>query len=298
MEENTNTPEVNTEVETSTNSVDVAGDRWTPESTSKLNYDETTLSEDDDIEVEKEKVEPEAKPTEKPNKEEKPQEQNLSQEELKTLQSEYNEMKMFFENIQKNPAILKDLYEKFVPQQQQQVQQPQTKLQEEPQKTWEDFSDEEFNDPKSFANGIRQRMMSEVQSQVKPVIEFANYMAQYLPHMQNAIQSFYIEQGNRAMSDLRSEYGNDIEPFLKEGTQECKAFAEKIKNNPQLTPKEAFLLVKPQFIKKEVDAKVANTLAQKRNQSLSSSSSRNGLAQPTKVTSIGDAIAKALKEHE
>lgn len=300
MDENTvTTPEVSTNVEQNTKSVDVAGDRWTPESTSKLNYDQTKLNDDED-EFESEKQNDEAiketeeKPKEEPEKQVEP---TLNAEELKTMQSEYNEMKMFFENIQKNPAILKDLYEKFVPQQQQPIQQ-QPKPQEAPQKTWEDFSDEEFNDPKSFANGIRQRMMSEVQTQVKPVIEFANYMAQYLPHMQNAIQSFYVEQGNKAMSDLRNEYGNDIEPFLKEGTQECKSFSEKIRNNPQLTPKEAFLLVKPQFIKKEVDAKVANSLAQKRGQSLSSSSSRNGLAQSTRITSIGDAIAKTLKDLE
>lgn len=297
MEENINTPEVNAEVETNTNVVDVAGDKWTPESTSKLNYDQTKLDEEDDFELSQKSEEPKEEKIEEPKAEEKSQEQSLSSEEIKTLQSEYNEMKTFFENIQKNPTILKDLYEKFVPQQQQPVQQ-QPKQLEVPQKTWEDFSDEEFNDPTAFANGIRQRMLSEVQNQVKPVIEFANYMAQYLPHMQNAIQSFYVEQGNRAMSELRNEFGSEIEPYLKEGTIECKQFADKIRNNPQLTPKEAFLLVKPQFIKKEVDAKVANSLAQKRNQSLSSSSARNGLAQSTKITSIGDAIAKALKEHE
>lgn len=289
--ENENTPMPNTETSATTSPetvTNLAGDTWTPSSTESLANDETRVYDENGDEMSFDVPKEEEKTEHEEIKKEEPEAQpEFDKAKFEEMSKEYNEMKSFFENAQRNPEVLKQLYDNFSKQSNPNQTQPQVT-----NSTWDKFDDVELDDPAKFAQGIRSRMQAEIQ----PIREFISYLSQYMPHIQSLVQSSAVNNVNKIISDFSEKYGDEAKTFLKEGTKEFNALTAKIQNNPQLSLEEAFLLVKPQFINKQVDAKVSAALAQKRSQSLTPPSNRGANAVSNKAMTLQEAIAAAMKQ--
>jgi len=101
---------------------------------------------------------------------------------------------------------------------------------------------------------------------------------------------------NKTISEFKSKYGKEAEIALQPGTPANKALIAELKSNPNLPLEKAFLLVRPNSIKEQVEEGVKKVIDGKKSMALPPSSGRSTVSAPTKIDSVSDAFRQSLNE--
>jgi len=101
---------------------------------------------------------------------------------------------------------------------------------------------------------------------------------------------------NKTISEFKSKYGKEAEIALQPGTPTNKALIAELKSNPNLPLEKAFLLVRPNSIKEQVEEGVKKVIDGKKSMALPPSSGRSTVSAPAKIDSVSDAFRQSLNE--
>lgn len=126
-----------------------------------------------------------------------------------------------------------------------------------------------------------------------------NLLKTQLAPVFNVVQQYQQEQVqtkvNNVINEFKSKYGVEAEKALTPNTPENKAILNELQQNPNLSLEKAFLLIKPNFVKDQVNQGVKKEIAAKQAMSLSPSTGRSTPTTHNRVDSIDDALMLAMK---
>lgn len=178
----------------------------------------------------------------------------------------------------------------------QQIQEQAKAVQAPVQKVEEMFNNEEFvnkieqaEDGKDVAKIIMIETIKMTQELLKT----------QLAPVFNVVQQYQQEQVqnkvNNVINEFKTKYGVEAEKALTPNTPENRAILNELQQNPNLSLEKAFLLIKPNFVKEQVNQGVKKEIAAKQAMSLSPSTGRSTPATHNRIDSIDDAIMLAMK---
>lgn len=115
----------------------------------------------------------------------------------------------------------------------------------------------------------------------------------------HVVQQYQQEQiqtrVNNAINEFKGKYGAEADKALTPNTPENKALLNELQQNRNLSLEKAFLLIRPNFVKEQVNQGVKKEIAAKQAMSLSPSTGRSTPTTHNRVDSIDDALMLAMK---
>ena len=114
------------------------------------------------------------------------------------------------------------------------------------------------------------------------------------------VQSYQKEQEekrvNEVFGNFRAKYGQEADRALTPGTPEHKALVAELQANPTLPLEKAFLLVKPNFVQRQVQSEVKKAIDEKRSMAIAPSTGKSNGASTSKIDSPRDALLASIRE--